>query len=81
MASGDEGVLGAGRGDIRAVAETNGEAEEPDLLHNKKNKSNQKLKMEAQKKVTTISLSYGFLTQPLEQNQYSLLKVKPDGLK
>jgi len=38
VASGDEGVFGAGRGDIRAVAETNGEAEEPDLLHNKKNK-------------------------------------------
>lgn len=36
MASGDEGVFGAGRGDMRAVAETNGEAEEPDLLHNKK---------------------------------------------
>ena len=33
MAKGDEGVFGAGRGDIRAVAETNGEAEEPDLLH------------------------------------------------
>lgn len=44
MAKGDEGVFEAGRGDIRAVAETNGEAEEPDLLHNVKNKSNQKLK-------------------------------------
>lgn len=37
MASGDEGVFGAGRGDMRAVAETNGEAEDPpDLLYNKK---------------------------------------------
>lgn len=38
MASGDEGVFGAGRGDMRAVAETSGEAEEPpDLLRNDKN--------------------------------------------
>ena len=43
MASGDEGVFGAGRGDMRAVAETNGDANEPDLLRSKKNKSNQKL--------------------------------------
>lgn len=36
MANGDEGVFGAGRGDMRAVAETNGEAEEPpDLLRTK----------------------------------------------
>lgn len=34
VASGDEGVFGVGRGDMRAVAETNGEAEEPVLLHN-----------------------------------------------
>ena len=64
MASGDEGVFGAGRGDMRAVAETNGEAEEPDLLRNKKNKS-KSYKTEAQKKATTISLSSGPLTQPL----------------
>lgn len=33
VASGDEGVFVAGRGDMRAVAETNGEAEDPpDLL-------------------------------------------------
>ena len=33
VASGDEGVFGAGRGDIRVVAATNGEAEDPmDLL-------------------------------------------------
>lgn len=33
MANGDEGVFGAGRGDIRVVAATNGEAEDPmDLL-------------------------------------------------
>lgn len=43
MASGDEGVFGAGRGDMRAVAETNGDAKEPDLLSSKKNNSNQKL--------------------------------------
>ena len=44
MARGDDGVFGAGRGDMRAVADTSGEAEEPVLLHNKKHKSNQKLK-------------------------------------
>lgn len=39
MASGDEGVFGAGRGDMRAVAETSGEAEDPpDLLWNKNEK-------------------------------------------
>ena len=43
MASGDEGVFGAGRGDMRAVAETNGEAEEPDLLHDKENKFKSKV--------------------------------------
>lgn len=57
MASGDEGVFGAGRGDMRAVAETNGDAKEPDLLRKRKTNQIKSYKIEAQKIVTTISVA------------------------
>lgn len=54
VASGDEGVFGAGRGDMRAVAETNGDAKEPDLLRKRKRNQIKSYKIEAQKIVTTM---------------------------